>query len=243
MKTLVNIFNLLLVISCFVLATPSIAQYPPAIDFESIMNDYFDDESGLISFGDYRLAFAPEPPYNGKIAVLDSEGNIVSQHEFYPDYHNRDGVFAVIRSAKPADVQLTKPGLYTIVFVANDKPISRFLVKLEQTSAGEAAFDPEKKYRFDGYWRTRAHITLTEYKGEPLPEFTMWLGGKDLPEGERGDLFVATLLRDGEIVAHTRRTTGHISQGHFKPKYVTLYHPHEKGTEANAEVFLLKDLS
>lgn len=243
MKSVGEKFKIILLLICVALVKPSIAQYPPAIDFETIMNGFFADESGLINFGDYRLAFAPEPPFNGMVAVLDSAGNILAQHKFYPDYPNREGVFAVIRSAKPADVQLTKPGLYTIVFVANDKPITRFLVRLEQTSAGEDAFDPEKKYRFDGYWRTRAHITLKEHKGEPFPEFTMWLGGKDLPEGERGDLFIATLLRDGEIVAHSRRTTGHISQGHFEPKYVTLYHPHEKGKEVNAEIFLLSDVA
>lgn len=242
MKTLFNTLKTLPIIFCLFIANASFAQYPPAIDFETIMNGFFADESGLINFGDYRLAFAPEPPFNGMVAVLDAEGNIVSQHKFFEDYANREGVFAVIRSVKPADVQLTKPGLYTIVFVANNQPITRFLVRLEQTSAGEDAFDPEKKFRFDGYWRTRAHITLRDHKDESFPELTMWLGGKDLPEGKNGDLFFTILLRNGEVVAHSRRTTGHISGGHFEPKYVSLYHPHEKGKEVNAELFMLRDL-
>ncbi len=237
-----NKFILFLMLLIVLATKTSSAQYPPAVDFTSIMNGFFADESGLVNFGDYRIAFAPDPPFNGMVAVLDAEGNIVGQHKFFEDYANREGVFAVIRSVKPADVQLTKPGLYTIVFVADNKPITRFLLRLEQTSAGEDAFDPVKKYRFDGYWRTRAHITLKEHKDESFPEFTMWLGGKDLPEGKRGDMFVATLLRDGKVVAHSRRTTGHIAQGHFEPKYVSLYHPHEKGKEVNAELFMLRDL-
>ena len=236
-----TIKTLLLTVCLFVTPT-SFAQYPPAIDFESIMNGFFSDDNGLINFGDYRLAFAPEPPFNGMFAVLDAEGNILYQNKFYEDYPNREGVFAIIRSAKPNGIQLTEPGLYTIVFVANEQPITRFLVRLEESSDGSDAFDPEKKYRFDGYWRTRAHITLGEHKGEPYPEITMWLGGMDLPAEKRGDQFVATLLLDGKVVAHSRRTVGHISQGHFEPKYVTLYHPHDKGKEVNAELFLLKDL-
>ena len=124
---------------------------PPVIDFETIMNSYFDDESGQISFGDYRLAFAPEGTFNGLVAVLDAQGKIIAQHKFYEDYVDREGVFAKIRAVGPADVKLTEPGLYTIVFVADNKPITRFLVRLEQTSAGDDAFKPEKTYRFDGY--------------------------------------------------------------------------------------------
>ncbi len=56
----------------------------------------------------------------------------------------------------------------------------------------------------------------------------MWLGGKDLAEGKNKDLFVATLLRDGEVVAHSKSTTGFIDDGHFEPKYVSFYHPHER---------------
>lgn len=230
-------------LAVFVLTNaPAFAANPPAIDFETIMNSYFDDESGLINFDSYRLAFAPETPFNGLVAVLNSDGKIVGQHKFFEDYGHREGVFAQIRAVGPADVKVTEPGLYTIVFVADNKPITRFLVRLEQTSAGDDAFDPEKKYRFDGYWRTMAHITMKTHKDKPFPELTMWTGGKDLAEGTNKDLFFVTLLRDGEMVAHGKRTTGYIASGHFEPSYVTLYHPHEYKKEANAEIFMLSDL-
>lgn len=135
---------LLTLFSCFISLTPLQAANPPAIDFETIMNTYFDDESGLISFQKYRLAFAPEEPFNGLVGVLDAEGNVVGQHKFFENYKNSEGVFATIQAVGPADVKLTKPGLYTIVFAVNNKPVTRFLVRLEQTSAGEDAFDPEK---------------------------------------------------------------------------------------------------
>ena len=241
MKRLIRV---LLVTAMLPLATnisPVFAQYPPAIDFESIMNGYFDDEAGLINFTDYRVAFAPEAPFNGMVAVLDAEGQIVGQHEFYPDYAVREGVFAVIRAVGPADVTVTTPGLYTIVFVVNNQPVTRFLVRLEETDSGSDPFNPQKKYRFDGYWRTMAHLTMSTWKGEPVPELTMWTGGKDLPEGARQDMFMARLLRNGEMVAHSKETQGVIPQGHFEPQYVSLYHPHTTREIPNAELFMLKD--
>ena len=196
----------------------SYAENPPAIDYEHIMDGYFDDTSGLISFTDYRIAFAPEPPFNGFVAVLDVEGNIVGKHEFYPDYVNREGIFATIRAKNPADVTVTKPGLYTIVFVANNIPITRFLVRLEQTSAGEDAFDPEKKYRFDGYWRTMAHLTISSWKDEPFPQLTMWVGGKDLTADAKKDYFIAALLKEGEVLAHSKVQLHDINQGPLRAK-------------------------
>lgn len=225
-----------------IISTPAFSANPPAIDFETIMDSYFDDESGLIRFDDFRLAFAPEGKFNGLVAVLDAQGKIVGQHKFFEDYAHRDGVFAKIRAVGPADVKLTEPGLYTIVFVADSKPITRFLVRLEQTSAGDDAFNPEKTYRFDGYWRTMAHLTMKTYKDEPFPELTMWAGGKDLPEGKNKDMFSVALLRSGEMVAHSKRTTGFISTGHFEAKHIKFYHPHEKKKEVNAELFMLTDL-
>lgn len=239
LKFHLQIFSLVVLI---IISTSIFAANPPAIDFETIMNSYFDDESGLVRFDDYRLAFAPEGAFNGLVAVLDSEGKIVGQHKFFEDYAHRDGVFAQIRAVGPADVTLKKPGLYTIVFVADNKPITRFLVRLEQTSSGDDAFNPEKTYRFDGYWRTMAHLTLKKYKDEPFPELTMWAGGKDLAESKDKDMFFVTLLRNGEMVAHSKRSTGFISAGHFEAKHIKLYHPHEKKKEVNAELFMLTDL-
>ena len=226
----------------FLLTSGSIrAENAPVVDFESIMNSYFDDTSGLMAFRDFRIAFAPDPPFNGVVAVLDPDGEIVGSHAFYPDYVNKEGVFATIRAQNPADVTVTTPGIYTIVFVINNKPATRFPVRLEQTSAGEDAFNPEKTYRFDGYWRIMANIRMGTWKDEPFPLITMWIGGMDLAEGETKDTYLATLIRDGETVAHSKQIQSHVAPGHFEPKYVNLYHPHTEKEVPNAKPFMLKD--
>jgi hypothetical protein len=79
-------------------------------------------------------------------------------------------------------------------------------------------------------------------KDELFPEPTMWVGGKYLPEGKNKDMFSVALLRSGELVAHSKRTTGFISTGHFEAKHIKFYHPHEQKEEVNAELFMLTDL-
>ena len=89
---------------------PAAAQdHPPAVVYESLMDSYFDDESGLISFSTFDLAFAPETAENIVVGVLNSSGEVLAQFSAYPDYKIKEGVFARFQVQRPADVQLSEP--------------------------------------------------------------------------------------------------------------------------------------
>ena len=217
----------------------------PVINFENILENSFSDSSGQLTFEDYTVAFAPDPPFNGIAAVVDPAGKVVAKFEFYPDYINSQGVFARIRTKAigPAEVKLTEPGVYTLVFVVSGQPVTRMPVRLLQTSAGDDPFNPVKTFGFDGYWRTMAHFTtVTAGRGGLAPELTLWLGGMDLPPGVNRDMFRVALLRDGKEVAHSKRTQGVITNGHFKRRRTFLFHPHTEKESPNAIVFSLQDM-
>ncbi len=237
MKLISRLATLLaLALAVIPLGRVAVAQdYPPAVIFETMMDSFFGDTNGLVVFGNYDLAFAPEGPANAMVGLIDSNNNVLAQYDIFPDYRVREGVFARMMVQGPADVQLTEPGTYTMVFVFNNEPISRFPFLLRQTGDGEDPFDPEKTYAFDGYWRTLAHITMSTFKDEPIPIFSMWLGGLDMPAPDTfQEYFVANLLRDGALVAHSKNQTSFYSNGHFERREVTLYQPHDEQQAANA---------
>ena len=64
--------RLTLVVAALV-APLAAAQHKPVFIYEQLLDTYFDDSSGLISFGSYDIAFAPEAPLNAAVAVVDSE--------------------------------------------------------------------------------------------------------------------------------------------------------------------------
>lgn len=218
-------------------------QNPPAVVFESLMDSYFGDADGYVDFGSYDLAFAPEGPANAIVGLVDSNNNVLAQHKIFEDYKVREGVFGRMMVEGPAGIQLTEPGTYTIVFVFNGQPISRFPFLLRQTGDGEDPFDPEKTYAFDGYWRTLAHITEGSFKDEPIPIFSLWLGGPDMPTPDTfQEYFVATLLHDGTLKAHSKNQTSFYPNGHFERREVTLYQPHEEQQAANAVPLTMSEL-
>ncbi len=217
-------------------------QYAPTIDFESLLNTYIDDKSGLISFQKTRIIFAPDGKFNGRVAVLNSDNKVLGHFSFYEDYQAKNGVYAQSLVKAPADITLTKPDIYTIAYVIDNKPATRLPFRLIQSSAGDDPFKPEKTYHADGYWRTLAFILMDEWKGEEWPRVYYWLGGVDLPTGKKRASQIVTLFRNGEIVAHSKRTASDVIEpGHFKQVKNHLYHPHSAGKEYKARPFLLSD--
>lgn len=227
---------------CLITTTAWAQRNAPAFDYQTVMETYFDDTSGLISFTSYRIAFAPEEPFKGEIVVANQQGEIVARHAFSETYAGREGVFATVRAVGPADVQLTEPGLYQALFVVDGNPVTRLPFVLRQTKAGDDPFNPQIEYSFDGFWRTLAFFTEREYGGGKAPEFNCWLGGVDLlPDTRRGS-FNAVLERDGRVVAHSKAQRGSISEGHFERKKFLLFQPHEPKKAANAIVFSMDDM-
>ena len=230
----------LLALFCF--STHVLGAPEPAFTYQSMLNTYFDDESGLISIRDIDLAFAPEGEINAAVVVTDAENTVIKSYKFYPEPRFREGVFARLSEVGPADFKLTEPGVYNIIYLIDGKPVSRLAVILEETSAGDDPFDPVKTYRFLGMWQVYGYLTMNTWKDEPFPELHFWLGGKDLAEGETKDMFSAKLKnKDGEVVAHSKETQGFFSEGHYEDTKISLYHPHTKREIPNAMPFMLSD--
>jgi len=227
--------------SIFSAVSTTVAQRAPMFCYESILDTFCHERNGTIRFGDSIVAFAPEGPFAGMVALMGPNREIVAQFEFH-DSIEREGVFGKVSVRGPAEVQLTEPGIYTIVHVVGGQPVTRMPVRLLRVdSNGDDPFDPQPTFRFDGHWRTHAHLTMGSLRDEPVPDVTMWIGGIDLPADLRNDRFFVELIRDGEVVAHGKHRQGHIASGHFKRTTVRLFHPHEERASANAEPFMLKD--
>ena len=214
------------------------AQPKPAFIYDQVLSTYFDDSSGLISFGNYDLAFPSDGPLNATVAVVNSENTVVASFPFFPDYMNKDGAFARGKVQGPADVSLTEPGVYNIVFLVDGKPATRLPVVLEQTGAGDDPFNPEKTYQYYGFWQMYANLTNGTWKDEDWPTLNIWLGQRDMIDQDgHSELFKVTMTRNGEVVAHTRLIENSIYAKHYQKTRVRLYRPHEDSEAANAVPF------
>ena len=217
------------------------AQTSPAFLFEPMLDTYFDDQSGLIVFhaSGYDLAFPPEEPLNAVIAVVDDTDTVVESFPFRSKYTNRTDNGAIARAMMDgtAEISLTEPGVYNIVYMIDGKLVSRLPVVLERLEIGDNPFERETVYRYYGLWELYAHITNDTWKGENWPKLTFWAGIRDFNERAHQLRFFAELKRDGEVVAHSKRTQGSIPYKHYQRVEANLYHPHEQKLAHNAIPF------
>ncbi|MEZ5906361.1 MAG: hypothetical protein R3C69_15120 [Geminicoccaceae bacterium] len=216
--------------------------YPVTFGMQTAMETFF-GEDGIVSFGEYDAAFVPPDGLAAEVVLADEAGNVLGRFPFHDSYRFQDKVFARIGVVGPADVQLDTPGIYNIFFLVDGEIATRLPFVLKQASDGSDPFDPEKTWTVDGFWRQLGYMTEQNSSAGPAPRFTFWTGGVDLPEGASGDGYVASLVRDGEVIAHSKRTTGHIPSGRFTRTTFELFHPHGEKETPNAEVVTLADLA
>jgi hypothetical protein len=211
----------------------------PVVEFESVLDTPFFDQSGIVRFDAYVVAFSPEAAFQGEVVVLGTDKQPMARFPFFTEYKAREGVFGKVQVQGPAEVQLSKSGIYNLVFLVDGKPVTRLPFAVEVKS-GDDPFNPQQTYRFTGLWNQFAHLTMNTFKDQQVPQVNLWVGGNDLPAGAAKDMFFASLYRDGTLVAHSRKTQGHIAAGHYKRTSIPLHQPHDD-KEPDPGLFTLAD--
>ena len=222
-------------------ATPVMAQPQSAFLFEPMLDIYFDNKSGLIAFhgSGYDLAFPPAEPLNAVIAVVDDSDTVVESFPFRREYVNRteNGAIARAMMEGTAEITLSEPGVYNIVFMIDGKLVSRLPVALERVEIGDDPFDRETHYRYFGLWERYAYLSMDNWQGEDWPHLTFWAGLRDFEKPGHALPFLVELHRNGALVAHSKRTQGTIPYEHYDRIESPLYHPHDRKSSANARPF------
>ena len=219
-------------------------EYSPVIGYESMLDTFMNPNTGLVSFTEFNVGFAPEPPFNAQVALVDSEGNVMQSFAFRPDYRWREGVFAKAQVVGPADITLTESGVYNIAFVINGEVASRLPFRFTSESDDSDPFNPGNSYKIDGLWRKFAHITMKPSGERTLPEVTLWLGSPDIAGGNNSGQADVELIREGEVVAQSKiHNPAMIRPGHFKRETVTLFVAHDSSASVNAEFYTKNDMT
>jgi hypothetical protein len=244
-STVIALKSAVLVFCLFALAAAVPARQQPAFLFEPMLDTYFDDRSGLIVFhaAGYDLAFPPGEPLNAAVAVVDDSNTVVASFPLDRRYANRTSNGAIARTVMDgtAELALTEPGVYNIVWMIDGAPVSRLPVVLERVETGDDPFDRETHLRYFGLWQRYAHISMDRWNGEEWPALTFWAGIRDFDEPAHQLPFFVEMTRDGDVVAHSKRTQGSIPYKHYRRVEAHLYHPHDRQSSPNAEPFLADD--
>ncbi|MEX0776474.1 MAG: hypothetical protein WD042_12290 [Phycisphaeraceae bacterium] len=236
---------MLTLLCCCGIAASAWAQAPapantPVVEFESALDTFFHESNGTLRLDTYVVAFLPQGPVKGEVAVMNSARKVVARFPFLAEAKARQGVFGRVQVQGPAEVKLTEPGLYNLIFVVAGKPVTSLAFVLHAIPSADE-FNPQTTYRFEGLWSRFAHLTMRTAGEQQIPQLNLWVGQADLGKGKTKDQFHAELLRDGKLVAHSKRYHGHITPGRYQRTQIILHHPHDDKQSATAKAFALTD--
>jgi hypothetical protein len=68
---------------------------------------------------------------------------------------------------------------------------------------------------------------MRPFKDTALPDIVFWVGGADLKPGTTKDQTYAQLFRNGQLIAHSKRSQGHIAAGHYQQSTHSFFMPHD----------------
>ena len=245
MKTHLTVRRLLILFAvvAFAAARPANAQQPaPMFEWENVLDTFCHGATGTVRFGDYVVGFAPEAAFRGEAAVVSATGKTIARFSFHEDYKARAAVFGRVQIKGPAEVQLTEPGNYALVFTVAGQPATRLPFALKAAAGGNDPYGGgARAFVFEGPWSRYAHLVMKPARDQLIPHLTVWVGGADLPGTARQDLFSVSLLRKGATVARSKKSQGAIAAGHYKRAELPLFHPHEDRQSHAARAFTSAD--
>lgn len=225
----------------------SAQQSAPIVTWQSILDTPFYD-TGLIAFREYDIAFAPAEPGPASFRVMRADGQKMGEFKFFDTYRYQKSVFAKQTVENLAELTLA-PGRYALQFTVAGSAATQFVFSVEPHETSDDPFNPSSTVKFTGPWQQYAFFVFPNVRnfgtGQDLPalELHYWAGKQDKPSSmSNGALFVK-LMKDGKMVAQSKRTGGFMGNQALQNNKTLLFQPHEKRNEANALAFYRDDLT
>lgn len=206
----------------------------PTVGLDSLLQTSIYD-NGFMALSEYDLIFAPQSELDAR-AVIKSKNKEVASFGFFPNYRYTQSVFGRMQPENHAEHQFT-PGDYVLEFYVSGDLATRLPFEVVADEPSDDPFNPEQTMRFKGPWQDYAYFTFPAYKDEFTTNVSFWGGSGDLPAGQTRAAVNVKLKRNGKLVAHSKLNQGMLDHEMARRHVLTLFQPHERKGEANAELF------
>jgi len=217
------------------------AQNQPSVTLQSVLDmDVY--ESGFMGFDYTDVAFAPAGTAAASIRVLGGSGQQIAEFGYFPNYKVTAAVFGRLQPENHSEFTF-QTGDYALEFVVNGTAATRVPFSVVAKSTSDDPFNPGSTVRFVGPWQKWAYFTFEESNDVLPASVTFWAGASDMPPGQIRGPILTKLKRNGEVVAHSKISTGMLDHEWLRAHKTLLFHPHDQKTEPNAKYFGKSDLS
>ncbi|HEX7333254.1 MAG TPA: hypothetical protein VF290_17260 [Pyrinomonadaceae bacterium] len=191
---------------CIVVATSfAVAAQKAAIEYDSLMNMRFYEESGGFLVEGLEVVFPPVGASPATFVITKPNGEVVASVPLRLEPLEKFPAFGVFRPApgNPGNVRVGQAGDFVMAVRLGSETITTLPFNLKQEVSTDP-FNPSKKFVRDGSWRDLAFFSVITDDPSAMLHFNYWLSTRELPPGMNRPKVTLHLLANGKEIAASR---------------------------------------
>jgi hypothetical protein len=178
-------------------------QYPPAIEYQSLMNMRYYDANGGFLVEDLQLVFPPAGVRSARFVVSSAGGAVVDSVPLRFEAMEFPAFGRFRPAGHPGNVRVGQSGNFVMSVEIDGRTVTSMPFTLKEESSSDP-FNPGKKFVRDGSWRDLAYVSVPPDSPDAQVQFNWWLSTRELPAGMKQPRVTVHLLAGGKELAASR---------------------------------------
>ena len=200
-----TVFAVCIVIAASFAVTAQSTGNKPAIEYDSLMNMRFYEETGGFLVEGLEVVFPPAAASAATFVIMKPSGEVVSSVPLRLEPLEKFPAFGVFRPApgNPGNVRVAQSGDFLMAVRLGNETITTLPFSLKQEVSNDP-FNPSKKFVRDGSWGDLAFFSVITDDASAMLHFNYWLSTRELPAGMKQPKVTLHLLANGKEIAASR---------------------------------------
>src|SRR6185295_13068451 len=199
------IFAACIVIAASFAAAAQLGNNRAAIEYDSLMNMRFYEESGGFLVEGLEAVFPPAGAAPATFVITKPSGEVISSVPLRFEPLEKFPAFGVFRpaSGNPGNIRVAQAGDFVMTVKVGNETITTLPFSLKQEVSSDP-FNPSKKFVRDGPWSDLAFFSVITDDTSAMLHFNYWLSTRELPAGLKQPKVTLHLLANGKEIATSR---------------------------------------
>ena len=200
-----TIFTACIVIAASFAAVAQVGTNKPAIEYDSLMNMRFYEETGGFLIETLEVVFPPSGASPATFVITKPNGDVISSVPLRLEPLEKFPAFGVFRpvAGNPGNIRVAQSGDFVMAVRLGNETITSLPFSLKQEVSSDP-FNPSKKYVRAGPWSDLAFFSLVADDANAMLHFNYWLSTRELPAGLKQPKVTLHLLANGKEIATSR---------------------------------------
>jgi hypothetical protein len=177
----------------------------PAIEYDSLMNLRFYEESGGFLVEGLEVVFPAAAASPATFVITKPNGEVVSSVPLRFEPLEKFPAFGVFRPApgNPGNVRVAQAGDFVMAVRLGNETITTLPFSLKLDVSNDP-FNPSNKFVRAGPWSDLAFFSVITDDASAMLHFNYWLSTRELPAGMKQPKVTLHLLANGKEIATSR---------------------------------------